>query len=82
MVKIKLFVDPFKPVLLRCLIYLVLEGGHKFSKIGLAMGLKIEGGAAKSGKNTHLLVIICMRLSQKMGLLDFMNQTQFKKVNG
>ena len=32
------------------------------------MGVKIGGYVAKSGKKTNLLVIICVRLSQKIGL--------------
>ena len=58
-----------------CLIYLVLEGGRKSTNIRLAMGVTIGGDAAKSVKNTHLLVIMCVRLSQKIGLLDFTNRT-------
>ena len=46
------------------------------------MGVNIWGDAAKSGKNTHLLVIMRVWLSQKIGLLDLTNQTQFKKGNG
>ena len=65
-----------------CLIYLVLEGGRKSTQIGLAFGVTIGGDAAKSGKNTHLLAIMCVRLSQKIGLLDLTNQTQFKNGNG
>ena len=60
----------------------MLEGGQKSTKIGLAMGVKIGGDATKSGKNTNLLVIKCVRLYQKIGLLDLANWTQFKKVNG
>ena len=41
-----------------CLIGSVLEGGPKTAKNGLAMGVTNGGAAAKSGKNTHLLVII------------------------
>ena len=33
--------------------------------------------ATKIGNNTHLLVVMCMRLSQKIGLLDLTNQTRF-----
>ena len=62
-----------------CLIYLVLEGGYNYTKIGLAMGVKIGDGAAKSGNNAYLLVIMCVRLLQKIGLLDLTNRTQFKK---
>ena len=61
MVKNKSFAFPFKPGLLKCLIYLVLQEGRKSTNIGLAMGAKIGGDAAKSGKNTHLLVIMRMR---------------------
>ena len=46
------------------------------------MGVKIGGDADKSGKNTNLLVIICVRLLQKIGLLDLTNRTRFKKVKG
>ena len=66
---------PFKTGLLRCLIYLVLEGGHKYRKNGLEMGMKIRGDATKNGKNNHLLVLICVRLPHKIGLLDLTNQT-------
>ena len=56
--------------------------GRKIYKIGLAMGIKIGGDDSKSGKNTHLLVVMRVRLSQKIGLLDLTNWTQFKKGNG
>ena len=46
------------------------------------MGVKIGDDSAKSGKNTHLVVIMRMRLSQKIGLQNLTNQTRFKKVNG
>ena len=46
------------------------------------MGVTIGCDAAKSGKNTHLLVVMCVRLSQKIGPLDLTNRTRFKKVNG
>ena len=36
----------------------MLERGRKSTKIGLVMGVIIGGDAEKSGKNTHLLVII------------------------
>ena len=38
--------------------------------------------AARSGNNTHLLVIMRMRLSKKIGLIDLMNWTRLKKING
>ena len=40
------------------------------------MGATIGGDAAKSGKKTHLLVIMHVRISHKIGLLDLTNQTQ------
>ena len=40
------------------------------------------GDAAKSGKNTNLLVIMRTRLLQKIGLIDLENWTRFKKGNG
>ena len=46
------------------------------------MGVTIGCDAAKIGNNAHLLVIICVRLLQKIGLINLMNHTQFKKVNG
>ena len=61
MVKKLSFADPFYPVLIKCLIYLMLEGGHKSTKIGLEMGVTIGGDDAKSGNNTHLLVIMRLR---------------------
>ena len=75
MIYIFSFVGPFLPGLLRCLIYLVLEGGHKSTKFGLAMGVTIGGDAEKSDKNTHLLWIMRVRILQKIGLLDLTNQT-------
>ena len=41
------FPAPFKPGLLRCLMYLVLEGGRKIINIGLVMGVTIGGDAKK-----------------------------------
>ena len=60
----------------------MLEGGRKSTKIGVATGVTIGGDAAKNGKNTNELVIMRERLSQKIGLLDLTNRTQFKKGNG
>ena len=57
----------------------MLEGGHKSTKIGLEMEVTIEVDAEEIGNNTHLLVIIRMRLSQKIGLLDLTNRTRFKR---
>ena len=59
-----------------CQIYSVLEGGRKSTNNGLAMGVTIGG---KSGKNAYLLVIMRVRLSKKIGLLDLTNRTRFKK---
>ena len=55
----------------------MLEGGLKSIKIGLAMGVKIGGDAEISVKITHLLVVMHVRLSQKIGLLDLTNRNQF-----
>ena len=46
------------------------------------MGVTLGGDADKSGNNTNLLVIMRVRLSQKISPLDFMNQNQQKKVKG
>ena len=46
------------------------------------MGVTIGDDDEKSGRNTHLLVIMRMSISQKIGLLDLTNRTQFKKGNG
>ena len=46
------------------------------------MGVTIRGDAAKIGKNTNLLVIVCVRLLQKIGTFDLKNRNRFKKVNG
>ena len=43
------------------------------------MGVIIGVDAAKIGRNNHLLVIIRMRLLQKIGLLNLKNRTQLKK---
>ena len=77
-----LFLAPLKPDLVRWQLYSVLEGGRKYTKIGLAMGVKIGGDAAESGKETHLLVMMHVRLLQKIGILDLGNGNQFKKGNG
>ena len=45
------------------------------------MGVTIGGDAAKSGKNTHLLVVMRVRLSQNIGLPDLTNWTRLKKGN-
>ena len=39
------------------------------------MGVTIWGDAAKSGKKTHLLVIIRVRLSQEIGMLNLTIRT-------
>ena len=46
------------------------------------MGVTIGGDDAKSGKNTHLLVVIHVRLLQKIGMTDLTNRIRFKTVNG
>ena len=82
MVKTFLFAFHFLPVLIKCLIYLVLEGARKSTKIGLAMGVTTGSDAAKSGKKTHLLVVMRVRLSQKIGLIDLTNRNRLKKGKG
>ena len=46
------------------------------------MGVTIWVEASKSGKDIHLLLIMCVRLWQKIVLLNFPNRTRLKKVNG
>ena len=46
------------------------------------MRVTIESDAAKIGNNTHLLVVMRVRILQNISLLDLTNQTQFKKGNG
>ena len=74
----KPFAALFSHGILSCLIFSVLEGPHKSTKNGLAMGVTIGGDAKKSDKNTHLLVIMRMRLLQKTCLLDLANRNWFK----
>ena len=57
----------------------MLEGGHKYAKNRLAMGATIVGDAAKSGRSTHLLVIMRVSLLQKISLHNLTNMAQFKK---
>ena len=61
---------------------MVLEGGRKYKNIVVSMGVNIWGDTAKSGKNTSLLVKMRVRLSQKIGMLNLTNPTQFRKGNG
>ena len=75
------FATPFLPGLLRCLIYFMLEERRKSTKIGLEKGVTTGDDTTKSGKKTHLLVIMCLRLLQKIGLLDLKNRNWFKKGN-
>ena len=58
----------------------MLEGGHKSTKKRLSVEVTIGGDTTKN--DTHLLVIMCVRLSQKIGLIDLSNRTKSKKVNG
>ena len=46
------------------------------------MGVTIGVDAAKSGKNTHLLVVMRVRPLQNISLHDLTNQTRFKKGIG
>ena len=45
------------------------------------MDVIIVGDATKIGKNTNLLVVMRVRLSQNIGLLDLTDRTQLKKIN-
>ena len=45
------------------------------------MGVTFGEDADKSDKNTHFLVVMYVRLSQKIGLLNLMNWDRSKKVN-
>ena len=46
------------------------------------MGVIIGGDSAKSGKQNHLSVVICVRILQNIGLLDLANHIRSKKVDG
>ena len=54
-------------------------GNRKSTRVILAMGVKIGGDSDKSGKNTDLLVVINVRLLQKIALLNLTNRNLFKK---
>ena len=51
----------------------MLEGERKSTQIGLEMGVTIGGDDDKSVNNTDLLVVMRVRLSQSIGLLDLTN---------
>ena len=53
--------------------------GPQIYKIGISMGVTIGGDAEIFCKNAHLLVIMRMRLLQKIGLIDLTNRTRLKK---
>ena len=53
----------------------MMEGGWKYAKNGPAMGVKIGDDIEKSDKNTYILAIMRVRLSQKTRLLDLKNRT-------
>ena len=59
-----------------------VERGTQIYKMKLAMGITIGGDSDKSGNNTHLLLLMRMRLSEIFVLISLTNQTQFKKGNG
>ena len=44
------------------------------------MGVTIGYNAAKSGKKNHLLVIMRLRLLQKIGLIDLTNWTRLRTI--
>ena len=80
MMKLFSFLAPF--ILIRCVIYLVIEGGSKYAKIELVMGVTISSDSTISRKITYLLFLLYVRLSHKTGLLNLTNRTQFKNING
>ena len=53
--------------------------GPQIHKNALAMGVTLGGDAAKRENNTHSLVIMRVRLSQKIGPFDLKNLTRLKK---
>ena len=44
------------------------------------MGVTIGRDATKSGNNTHLLVIMLVRISHKIGMYNLANRTGLKKL--
>ena len=56
----------------------MLEGGRKLFKYWNSNGVIIGVADTKSDKNTYLLVIIHVRLFQKIVLDNLMGQTQIK----
>ena len=78
MMNIFSFVTPFLPGILRYLTGLLLDWGPKFVKIGIAIGVIFGGAYKNNGNNTHLLQIMCTRLSQKIGLHDLTNRNQLE----
>ena len=46
------------------------------------MGVLIGVNDDKSGNNNYLVVIMCVRISHNIGLLDLTNRTRYKKGNG
>ena len=53
----------------------VVQGGPQIYQYLTSNGVAIGGDAAKSDKKTNLLVIMCVRLSQKISLLNLKNRT-------
>ena len=49
--------------------WVIVEKGAYFLKIGLSMGVKFGGAAENNGNNTHLLLTMLVRISQKVGLM-------------
>ena len=56
----------------------MLEGVHKYTKIGFTMGIKIGSDIEKSGWITYLLVMMRVRLLQKIDLQKFTDRNLFK----
>ena len=53
----------------------MLEGAHRFVKIGLSMEDKYGGVAANIGNRKNLLLIMCRRLYKKMGMHELKDWT-------
>ena len=52
----------------------MLEGDRKSTKVRISMGVIIRDYADKGGNNTHLVVIMHLRLSQNISIPDLTNQ--------
>ena len=58
----------------------MLKGSPKYAKNELLIGVTIGGDAAESVDNTHLLVVMRVRLLHKIGLYNLTNWNGLKKT--